>query len=216
MFKQWSEMLRLYKSSRPNYWHAILQNPVSLHLLPSWVAVLGLVASIAYRESMGLFALTFCLCMFTWALLLARELFVSHYFRDYYERHAIADQPFLQRDNYLHYAHFLDALRLRGVELSQVSCMAQFGKIAGPPNNPLNLMQNTLFVWMMTFIAALAVERVKQTLLWGYEKGDLALGLAVWLTVILWTVLRTISEFKQHRGRLARYLEWASHDLKQP
>ncbi|MDD2060597.1 hypothetical protein N5D52_12825 [Pseudomonas sp. GD03860] len=216
MFKQWSEMLRLYKSSRPKYWRAILKNPLALHLLPSWLAVLGLVTSLLYRESLGLLALTVCLCMFTWALLLAREFFVGHYFRDYYERHTIIDQPFLQRDNYLHYAHFLDALERTGIEAGQVSRMAEFGKVAAPPYIPLNLMQNTLFVWMMTSASALAVEWVKGTSLWGFSKGDLVMALAMYLTLLLWMVLSTISEFRQRRGRLARYLEWAIHDLGQP
>ncbi|RWU25471.1 hypothetical protein DM813_07055 [Pseudomonas alkylphenolica] len=206
-------MLRFYKRSRPKYWLAIYRNPLALHLLPCWVAVAGIIASLLCKKSLGPIGQTLCVCMFTWALFLAREYFAGQYFRDYYQRHAIADQPFLQRDSYLHYAHFLDALKQSGVEINQVKRMAEFGRISGHPVKPLNLMQNTVFVWLMTFGAALAVEKIKLTRLWKFQDGDLAMILALIAALLIVFVLQTVHGYRQHKGRLIRYLEWAEHDL---
>ncbi|MCW2268069.1 hypothetical protein D3C77_25880 [compost metagenome] len=219
MFKQWSEMLQLYKSSRPKYWRAICSNPFALHLLPAWAAVLlgGLIplaADSVYGHPWGSFALMACTGLYTWALFLAREYFAGQHFFDHYQRHAIADQPFLQRDSYLHYAHFLDALKRTGTDVDQIARMVEFGKISGHPYKPLNLMQNTLFVWLMTFLAALAVEKTKLTRLWQFQNGDLAMVLALLALLLFVMLLMMVSEYRQHKGRLVRYLEWACHDLK--
>lgn len=218
MFKNWSEMLKLYKSSRPSYWRAIVSNPMALHLLPTWLVVVMLILVISasftlQQHPLGAITIMLCTGLCMWALLLAREYFVAEHFSNYYRRHAISSQPLLQRESYLRYAHFLEVLEQNGVTASQVSEIAAFAKISENPPKSLNLTQNALVLALLTFLAAIAVEKTKSTQLWEFGHGNLVILLTFTALLALLFVLAMIRDYLHHKERIIRYLEWASHDL---
>ncbi|WP_123564396.1 hypothetical protein [Pseudomonas vranovensis] len=221
MFQQWSEMLQLYKRSRPNYWHAIRNNPLAPHLLPTWLVVLAtiLVVSASFsvqQHPLGpvTVMLSTSLCM--WAMLLAREYFVAEQFKSLYQRHAIASQPLLQRDSYLRYAHFLQMLEQKAVSAAQAGEIAAFAKISENPPKSLNLTQNAMFVAIITFLATIAAEKAKLTELWAFGKGNLVILLTFAVLLVLWFGLMVVRDHLHYKERIIRYLEWASHDLPKP
>ena len=217
---EWADLKVIYKRSRNQPNKRLIKRENIRKLWPMWTAAASTVLLFVFAgfgikyPAMFPYAY-FALVPWSFALYFTRLNALRKVYPREFAQHAIDRQPWLEKENTLCYAFFLEALREAGYTASKARQFSVYSDLAGrPPRPPLS--QNLGFASLIAFMIALSTEVIKATpfFMWGKGSGVLMLGLAV--LFLYWLVLDGVHSVAYEKGRIKRYLDLAAYDLEEP
>lgn len=215
----WSELLEIYKESRPKIFRALFLTGGIRQTWPTWSVLIALIVlllahSLQPEMPHRAVATFFGSILATLALLLSRERCCAKQFQSYYQYHSLGDQSLFKRERNLRYALFKEILQERGYTAAGVQRLSHIAEVAGCPEKPYPTSQNIAIIMLCTALIAISTDLLQLTEIWTTNKGGLfLLPLALGL-YITYTIADTTRSLKHRDLIIKRYLERAHTDIQ--
>ncbi|MGM3387265.1 hypothetical protein KXR94_06405 [Stutzerimonas stutzeri] len=219
VLKTWSEVLEIYKESRPKIFRALFLAGGIRQTWPTWSATIALVllllAHTLQPEAPGRTLATFFGSILAFlALILARERCCAKFFDLHYQHHSLGNQSLFKRERNLRYALFKDILQERGYTAAKVQRLSHIADIVGCPDKPYPASQNIIIIMLFTALIAISTDLLQLTETWVKNKGALfllPLALGLYITYAIVDIIRSL---KYRDLLIKRYLDRAYIDIQ--
>ncbi|MFJ7311653.1 hypothetical protein ACIQVE_02605 [Pseudomonas sp. NPDC098747] len=218
-FKEWVDLTVLYKRSRKQPNTLLFKWKNARRLWPMWTvaaATLPLVVLSAFGIKYPILVPVSYVFLALWAggLFFTRLHAIRTVYPTQCAEHSIAQQPWVEQENILCYAFFLQIVKNEGYTAAKLRELSAYSDLTVAPAKP-SLSQNLGFVSLFALMIGLSTELIKATSFFIGGKGAVILILVAVFSFIYWIVWDGIQSTPYQRLRIKRYVDLASYDLEE-
>ncbi|WP_242206366.1 MULTISPECIES: hypothetical protein [unclassified Pseudomonas] len=214
---EWTILKNLYKLSRKRPNKLLFKRGNARKLWPMWLAAASTIPLCIFAgfgiKYPGLTLYAY-IALAPWAFILyfTRLKALRTVYPQQFSDHAIDHQSWMEKENILCYAFFLETVREEGYTTQKLRELSAYSDLTcKPPRPPLS--QNLIFASLIAFMIALSTEVIKATPFFTLGKGSIVLILGSVVLFCVWLVLDGVQSTAYERVRIKRYLDLAAYDL---